>query len=108
MLLLQRGILLRGWGSVLKAGAESRKLSCWCAYHHHEPVFLAVRTTLLAPARLSWSAAALFATIGLIRPFVSRQLAQAANHYLGPTISNTLGRRPAFALAFGVVVLGEA
>ena len=57
----------------------------------------------------SWSAAALFAAIGLIRPFVSGQLAQAANHYLGPTISNTLGSSgPLFALAFGVVVLGEA
>ena len=50
-----------------------------------------------------------FAAIGLIRPFVSGQLAQAANHYLGPTISNTLGSSgPLFALAFGVVVLGEA
>lgn len=60
------------------------------------------------PPMWSWGAFGLFAGIGLIRPFVSGQLATAGNQYLGPTISNTIASvAPMVGVAFGVLVLGE-
>jgi DME family drug/metabolite transporter len=61
------------------------------------------------PPAWSWGGLALFVAIGCIRPFVSGQLATAGNHYLGPTISNTIASvAPLVGVAFGVLILGES
>jgi uncharacterized membrane protein len=53
-------------------------------------------------------AVALFAAIGLFRPFVSSNLSMAGTKYLGATISSTLSATsPLFGVALGVVLLGE-
>jgi len=50
----------------------------------------------------------IFASIGLYRPFLSTNLANAANKRLGPTLSTTLsGTTPFFAAAMGLLILGE-
>jgi uncharacterized membrane protein len=51
---------------------------------------------------------ALFAAIGLFRPFLSSNLSMAGTQYLGATISSTLASTaPLFGVALGVLVLGE-
>ena len=53
-------------------------------------------------------AIALFAAIGLFRPFVSSNLSMAGTQYLGATISSTLASTsPVFGVALGVLLLGE-
>jgi uncharacterized membrane protein len=53
-------------------------------------------------------AIALFAAIGLFRPFVSSNLSMAGTKYLGATISATLASTsPLFGVALGVLLLGE-
>ncbi len=53
-------------------------------------------------------ATALFAAIGVFRPFLSANLALAGTKILGPTISSTLSSTsPLFGVALGVVALGE-
>ena len=53
-------------------------------------------------------AVALFAAIGLFRPFLSSNLSMAGTHYLGATISATLASTsPVFGVALGVLLLGE-
>jgi drug/metabolite transporter (DMT)-like permease len=53
-------------------------------------------------------AIALFAAIGLFRPFVSSNLSMAGTQYLGATISSTLASTsPLFGVALGVLLLGE-
>lgn len=53
-------------------------------------------------------AIALFAAIGLFRPFLSANLAMAGTRHLGPTISSTLSATaPLFGVALGVLLLGE-
>jgi DME family drug/metabolite transporter len=56
-----------------------------------------------------WHGAILiFAATGLIRPFISANLAMAGLKYLGPTLSSTLtGTSPLFGAFLGVVWLGE-
>lgn len=52
---------------------------------------------------------ALFAAIGIFRPFLSANLALAGTKLLGPTISSTLSSTsPLFGVALGVFALGEA
>ncbi len=54
------------------------------------------------------SAAAIFAVIGLFKPFLSANAALLSVHYLGPTPTQTLAATsPLFAAAFGVFFLGE-
>ncbi len=68
---------------------------------------------MLAPVLLDgahWSHPALwiFVLVGLFRPSVSANLAVAAMRYLGPTLSSALASTaPLFAVAFGVLLLGE-
>lgn len=68
---------------------------------------------LLAPWLVeSWywltPAAALFALVGLFKPFLSANASLLSVHYLGPTPSSTLAATaPLFAAAFGVFLLGE-
>jgi drug/metabolite transporter (DMT)-like permease len=53
-------------------------------------------------------AIALFAAIGLFRPFLSSNLSMAGTRYLGATISSTLASAsPVFGVALGVLLLGE-
>ncbi|NCF83150.1 MAG: EamA family transporter, partial [Proteobacteria bacterium] len=53
-------------------------------------------------------AIALFAAIGLLRPFLSSNLSMAGTQYLGATISSTLASTsPLFGVALGVLLLGE-
>jgi drug/metabolite transporter (DMT)-like permease len=53
-------------------------------------------------------AIALFAAIGLFRPFVSSNLSMAGTQRLGATISSTLASTsPLFGVALGVLLLGE-
>lgn len=53
-------------------------------------------------------ATALFAAIGVFRPFLSANLALAGTKILGPTISSTLSSTaPLFGVALGVFALGE-
>ena len=53
-------------------------------------------------------AVALFAAIGLFRPFLSSNLSMAGTQYLGATISSTLASTsPLFGVALGVLLLGE-
>lgn len=53
-------------------------------------------------------AIALFAAIGLFRPFLSSNLSMAGTKYLGATISSTLASTsPLFGVALGVLLLGE-
>lgn len=53
-------------------------------------------------------AVALFAAIGLFRPFLSSNLSMAGTKYLGATISSTLSSTsPLFGVALGVLLLGE-
>lgn len=53
-------------------------------------------------------AIALFAAIGLFRPFLSSNLSMAGTQYLGATISSTLASTsPLFGVALGVLLLGE-
>lgn len=53
-------------------------------------------------------AVALFAAIGLFRPFLSSNLSMAGTKMLGATISSTLAATsPLFGVALGVVLLGE-
>jgi drug/metabolite transporter (DMT)-like permease len=53
-------------------------------------------------------AVALFAAIGLFRPFLSSNLSMAGTRYLGATISSTLASTsPLFGVALGVLLLGE-
>ncbi len=53
-------------------------------------------------------AIALFAVIGLFRPFLSSNLSMAGTRYLGATISSTLASAsPVFGVALGVLMLGE-
>jgi uncharacterized membrane protein len=53
-------------------------------------------------------AVALFAAIGLFRPFLSSNLSMAGTKHLGATISSTLAATsPLFGVALGVVLLGE-
>lgn len=53
-------------------------------------------------------AVALFAAIGLFRPFLSSNLSMAGTKHLGATISSTLAATsPLFGVAFGVFLLGE-
>lgn len=53
-------------------------------------------------------AIALFAAIGLFRPFLSSNLSMAGTKFLGPTISSTLASTsPLFGVALGVSLLGE-
>ncbi len=53
-------------------------------------------------------AIALFAAIGLFRPFISSNLSMAGTQYLGATISSTLASTsPLFGVALGVLLLGE-
>ena len=53
-------------------------------------------------------AIALFAAIGLFRPFISSNLSMAGTQYLGATISSTLASTsPLFGVALGVLMLGE-
>lgn len=53
-------------------------------------------------------AVALFAAIGLFRPFLSSNLSMAGTKYLGATISSTLAATsPLFGVALGVGLLGE-
>jgi len=64
--------------------------------------WLLVRHYWLSPAM------ALFAAIGLFRPFVSSNLSMAGTRYLGATISSTLASAsPLFGVALGVLLLGE-
>ena len=54
-------------------------------------------------------AVALFAAIGLFRPFLSSNLSMAGTQHLGATISSTLAATsPLFGVALGVVLLGES
>ena len=54
------------------------------------------------------SAILIFAAIGLIRPFLSVNLALAGVRLLGPTLASTLGgTTPLFGALFGVLWLGE-
>lgn len=54
------------------------------------------------------SAILIFAAIGLIRPFLSVNLALAGVRFLGPTLASTLGSTtPLFGALFGVLWLGE-
>ncbi len=68
---------------------------------------------LIAPFTIQWSwwltgAMLVFASIGLYRPFLSTNLANAGNKRLGPTLSTTLsGTAPFFAAAMGLLILGE-
>ena len=68
---------------------------------------------LMAPLLLDgayWSRSAvwIFALVGLFRPSVSANLAVAAMRHLGPTLTGTLSSvSPLFAVAFGVLLLGE-
>ena len=53
-------------------------------------------------------AVALFAAIGLFRPFLSSNLSMAGTKHLGATISSTLASTsPLFGVALGVLLLGE-
>ena len=53
-------------------------------------------------------AIALFAAIGLFRPFLSSNLSMAGTKHLGATISSTLASTsPLFGVALGVMLLGE-
>ncbi len=53
-------------------------------------------------------AAALFALVGLFKPFLSANASLLSVHYLGPTPTSTLAATsPLFAAAFGVFFLGE-
>lgn len=53
-------------------------------------------------------AIALFAAIGLFRPFLSSNLSMAGTKFLGATISSTLASTsPLFGVALGVLLLGE-
>lgn len=53
-------------------------------------------------------AIALFAAIGLFRPFLSSNLSMAGTQHLGATISSTLASTsPLFGVALGVLLLGE-
>ena len=69
---------------------------------------------LLSPFYLEshyWSspAVALFAAIGLFRPFISANLGMLGIRHLGPTIASTLAATsPLFGLALGFLVLAEA
>ena len=52
--------------------------------------------------------AALFAAIGLFRPFLSANFAMAGIRFLGPTLSTTLASTaPLFSALFAIVLLGE-
>jgi len=68
---------------------------------------------LIAPFSIEWQwwwsvAMLIFASIGLYRPFLSTNLANAANKRLGPTLSTTLsGTTPFFAAAMGLLILDE-
>ncbi len=68
---------------------------------------------LLAPWLVeSWywftPAAALFAVVGLFKPFLSANASLLSVHYLGPTPTSTLAATsPMFAAALGVFFLGE-
>jgi drug/metabolite transporter (DMT)-like permease len=53
-------------------------------------------------------AIALFAAIGLFRPFLSSNLSMLGTQYLGATISSTLASTsPVFGVSLGVLLLGE-
>lgn len=53
--------------------------------------------------------AALFATIGLFRPFLSANFAMAGIRFLGPTLSTTLASTaPLFSALFAFALLGES
>ncbi len=68
---------------------------------------------LLAPWLVeSWywftPAAAIFAAVGLFKPFLSANASLLSVHFLGPTPTSTLAATsPLFAAAFGVIFLGE-
>lgn len=68
---------------------------------------------LIAPFTIEWRwwwsiAMLVFASIGLYRPFLSTNLANAGNKRLGPTLSTTLsGTAPFFAAAMGLIILDE-
>jgi drug/metabolite transporter (DMT)-like permease len=68
---------------------------------------------VLAPFFMEWDywltgTAILFASLGLIRPFISANLAARAVYYLGPTLSSTLSSTtPLFAAVFAFALLGE-
>ena len=52
--------------------------------------------------------AALFAVIGLFRPFLSANFAMAGIRFLGPTLSTTLASTaPLFSALFAIILLGE-
>ena len=52
--------------------------------------------------------AALFAVIGLFRPFLSANFAMAGIRFLGPTLSTTLASTaPLFSALFAIALLGE-
>lgn len=56
---------------------------------------------------LTW-AAAMFAAVGILRPFASANLAMAGTKRLGPTVSSTLaGTSPLFGVVLGIAVLSE-
>ena len=53
--------------------------------------------------------AALFAVIGLFRPFLSANFAMAGIRFLGPTLSTTLASTaPLFSALFAIALLGES
>jgi len=54
------------------------------------------------------SATLVFAALGVIRPFVSSNLAALGIRYLGPTLTATFSSiTPLFAAGFGIFLLGE-
>ena len=68
---------------------------------------------LIAPFTIEWHwwltlAMLIFASIGVYRPFLSTNLANAGNKRLGPTLSTTLASTaPFFAAAMGLLILDE-
>ncbi len=71
-------------------------------------LYWAVSPWLLERHYWTSPAIALFAAIGLFRPFLSSNLSMAGTRYLGATISSTLASAsPVFGVALGVLLLGE-
>ena len=70
--------------------------------------FLILSPWFWPPPAWSWLSFAIFAAVGCTMPLISGRMAIAATQYMGPTISSSIASTsPLFAVAFGVLVLGE-
>lgn len=72
-------------------------------------LYWAAAPFFLTGADLQPAVVGIFAAIGCFQPIASANLANAGTHRLGPTVSSTAASiSPLFAVAGGVLVLGEA